>query len=234
MLRAAVKALTGWVVMLLVGAWGLGACASAGARGPPLDDPTSTAERLRAASGAEAPQRIRFRWEYGDEQGRLRGDGVARINPPDSFRLDLFTSGEGSMAVALADSRLSSLGQIEDVELPEAPFLYAMAGLFRPAPDARLDGGHANDGGSSLTFEGAGGRLRTYTFEEDRLVRLEERLGGRVSQRIVVSWASEAGWPRSAEYRDLETPRRVEWRLEEAVEEPSSFPHEIFDLPSGG
>lgn len=209
------------------------ACAAAAGAGPPLTDPAATAGRLRAATGAEAPARIRFRWEYGDEQGRLRGDGVARVNPPDSFRLDLFTSGEGSMAVALTDDSLSTLGEIEDLELPTAPFLYAMAGLFRPGRTEIVEG-FRTEAGSVLSFEEANGRRRTFTFEDERLVRLEERAGGRVTQRITIAWDEDGDWPRAAEYRDLEAPRRVEWRLEEAVEEPSRFPAEIFELAGDG
>lgn len=231
MFRAAVTACACWMALLL--AWGAGGgCASAGGPGAPLADPAATAERLRSATGAEEPQRIRFRWEYGDEQGRLRGDGVARINPPDSFRLDLFTSGEGSMAVALAADRLSSLGQIEDVELPEAPFLYAMAGAFRPGPEASLEGGRGSADEASLAFVAPGGRTWVFGFEGERLVRLEERDGGRVSQRISVSWGEGGSWPRSAEYRDLRRPRRVEWHLEEAVTEPARFPADLFALRS--
>ena len=61
----------------------------------------------------------------------MRGDGLARFNPPDSLRIDLFTSGDVAMAVASAGGRLTSLGEIEDLELPPRPFMFAMAGLFR-------------------------------------------------------------------------------------------------------
>lgn len=233
MLRSWTKVLVTLLPALPLGAAVVGGCASAGGGGAPLADPAGTVGRLRAETGAQAAARIRFRWEYGDPKGRLRGDGVARVNPPDSFRLDLFTSGEGSMAVALTDDSLSTLGEIEDLELPTAPFLYAMAGLFRPGPSGPAEGFRTGTG-VVLAFETPNGRRRTFTFEGDRLVRLEERAGGRTTQRIALSWEGDGDWPRSADYRDLETPRRVEWRLEEAVGEPSRFPAEIFELGTDG
>lgn len=233
MLRRSVTARSIAWSAVLAGGVGLGACVSAARTGPPLADPAAEAERLRAGTGAEVPARIRFRWEYGDEQGQLRGDGVARINPPDSFRLDLFTSGEGSMSVALAADSLATLGRIEDVELPTPPFLYGMAGVFRPGAADPVDG-YRTEAGSVLVYEAADGRRRAFTVDDGRLVRVEERVDGRVTQRIVVSWTGSGRWPGRAEYRDLERPRRVEWHLEEEVPEERRFPTEIFQLAPDG
>lgn len=213
--------------------WSLG-CASTSGGGSPLQDPGSEATRLRAATGVAVPYEIRLRWEYGDEQGRLRGDGLARVNPPDSFRLDLFTAGEGSMAAVLVDDSLSTLGQIEDVELPAAGFLYAMAGLFRPDDDARLVAGSRTPEGSALEYEGAGGRRRLFRFEDDRLVAVEERLRGELARRIRIVWREGGAWPGTAEYRDLETPRRVQWRLERAEARETPYPASIFRLEPDG
>lgn len=213
----------------LPGAALLGGCASGGGTGPPLPDPASLAAQVRAETGAEDPYRIRFRWQYGDERGRLSGDGVARVNPPDSFRLDLFSSGEGSMAVALSDDSLSTLGEIDDLRLPSAPFLYAMAGLFRPGAAGPAEG-YRRDGGAVLVYETADGSRRSFFLEGERLMGLEERSGSRVTQRIRLEWSGEGRWPSQAEYRDLVAPRRVRWELEEARREPARFSSEIYDL----
>lgn len=137
------------------------------------------------------------------------------------------------MSVALTDDSLATLGQIEDVELPTPPFLYAMAGLFRPGPVAPAEGS-GTESGSTLAFDATDGRRRLYVFEDERLSRLEERVDGRVTQRIAISWEDGRPWPTSAEYRDFERPRRVEWHLEEAVEEPTRFAPEIFRLGGDG
>ncbi|MFQ5678657.1 MAG: hypothetical protein ACE5HP_04290 [Gemmatimonadota bacterium] len=209
---------------------GLGTgCASGGESGPLLENPASVARRLEEETGASRPARIRFRWEYGDENGRLRGDGVARINPPDSFRLDLFTTGEGSMAVTLTADSLATLGEIEDVRLPPPPFLYAMAGVFRPGGSASV-AGHGSREDAVLEFAEPGGRRLVFFVEAGRLARLEERSEGRVTQRIRVRWGGSGKWPQRAEYRDLVSPRRVRWTLQEEAEEPIGFPAEIYDL----
>lgn len=220
--------------------------------GPPVDDPAALADGVAAASGPAAPSRIRFRWEYADDKGRLAGEGVARVNPPDSFRLDLFSSAEGSMAAALVDGRLSTLGQIEDVELPAPPFLYGMAGLFRPGATQPAEGFRV-DGDVVLVYRVSEGTERRVRLREGRIIEMEERDGRRTLRRIRVSWPetpapadgpaeAEGGaedapegqppgaWPVEAEYRDHVAPSRVRWTLEESRTEEAPFPGEIYDL----
>ena len=220
-----------WMVaaLLLVGA----GCAGSGvSEGPPLPDPAASALEARRATGVAEPSEVRFRWEYGDEGGRLRGDGVARVNPPDSFRLDLFTTGEGSMAVALTGDRLATLGRIEDVELPEPPFMYAMAGVFRPGPGAPVRG-RRSDGGRVLVYEAGAGRTRSYRLDGGgRLVSLEERSDGRVVRRIELTWPETGRWPARAEYREFGAPRRVAWSLEE-IRRTERFARDIYALGAG-
>lgn len=229
MLRGRWEAALGGPGGLALAASLVAGCASGGIPGgPPLTDPAEVARGARAESGADRPVRIRFRWEYGDENGRLGGDGVARINPPDSFRLDLFTTGEGSMAVVMADDSLSTLGEIRDVELPSAPLLYAMAGVFRPGA-APLAGGRRAEAGVVLEYD-AGGTTRLFQLRDDRLVRVEERDGSRLVRRIAVEWPDAGDWPRRAEFRDLEAPRRVTWDLQEVQSPSDPFPTDIYDL----
>lgn len=201
--------------------------------GPPLDDADGVAEDARATSGPERPWRIRFAWNYGDPKGTLRGDGVARVNPPGDFRLDFFTAGEGSMAAVLVGAELRTLGQIEDVRLPEPPFLYAMAGLFRPGPGSP-DRGYDTEEGQVLVYELEEGTARRFVLREGRLVRAEEREGGRVVREISLQWptaAEEAGpWPSRAEYRDRTVPSRVRWTLEDVRAAREPFPPDIYAL----
>lgn len=215
-----------WLSVLAVVA---GGCAAAGPEpGTPMEDPALAAERLKERSTVAAPALVRFRWEYADRQGRLSGDGVARVNPPDHFRLDLFSSAEGSLAASLVDSRLATLGQIEDVELPPPGFLYAMAGVFRPGAELP-SAGYRSEAEEVLEYRTEGG-LRRYRFREGRLVSLEESDGRRSLRRIESSWTVEGPWPEAAEYQDRVAPSRVRWELVESRTAEEPFPSDIYEL----
>lgn len=197
--------------------------------GPPLADPEIVAARVHEATGPPGPFRLRFDWQYADEHGQLSGEGVARYNPTDSLRLDLFAPGDASMGVSLTPSGLTTLGQIEEVRLPGPVFLYAMAGIFRPGgtPPGR---GFLADSSQVLVFPVGSDSLFAHV-QGFRVLRLEERRSGRVRKRIEVSWDGLGVWPRSAEYRDFVESRRVRWELTEATEVLTKHAAEIYDLP---
>lgn len=186
----------------------------------------------RAGSGTDVPARVFFDWEYADERGNLRGEGVTRVNPPDRFRLDLFSTGEGSVSAALVEGDLETAGDIEDFEFPPAAFLYAMAGVFRPG-DLPPTGGFRSGETDVIEYADGGGATRLFYFEAGRVVRVEERRGGRLERRIEVTWGGRADWPAEAQYRDDVTPSRVRWRLTETREESEPFGDEIYAIPSG-
>ena len=94
-----IRAYASYSVLMLITA--LSACGGAFQRGDPLPDTADMATRLTNMTGVSQPTHVIFEWEYVDERGRLRGDGSARINPPDSFRLDLFSTGEGSITLCI-------------------------------------------------------------------------------------------------------------------------------------
>ncbi len=219
--RAAVRA-----IPLFVAA----GCATSMESGPPLADPGALASRAAGRAGAETPALIRFAWKYGDRRGDVRGDGVARFNPPDSLRLDLFTSGDVAMAVASASGSLTSLGQIEDVDVPPQSFVFAMAGLFRPAAGPSPRGFVAGED-SVLAYGSEGGRTQFFYLRDGRLRRLEERRNGRVERRVNLEWTDGGAWPQSAEYRDLERRSRVRWTIESVRAPVPNHPSEIYALP---
>jgi hypothetical protein len=219
------------VAVALVVSWAVGGCAASLQRGSPLADPAAVAARARESSGAERPSWVRFEWEYADKRGNLMGDGVSRVNPPDSFRLDLFTTGEGSMIAVLVDDRLETLGQIEDVELPAPVFLYAMAGIFRPG-NTLPTAGFESDGAEVLEYPAPDGGTRYFFFREGRLVRLEERRGNRLERRIEIEWGPDPAWPSDARYRDDLTPNRVRWELVEVRVRDTRWPAEDYVLDS--
>ena len=122
--------------------------------------------------------RLVFRWTYDDPLFAARGDGVARIAPPDSVRLDFFVDGGvGSGGAILIGDTLRTAAEDGRRYLPPVPLLWAALGVFRvPGADtvARVDGDtlrievgsdpsfRAAFGGAGLVTLGriAGGRLR--------------------------------------------------------------------------
>lgn len=175
------------------------------------------------------PTSLRFEWRYGDRRGDVGGQGVGRYNPPDSLRVDLFTSGDVAMAVAVANGELRSLGEIEDIEIPPLAFVYAMTGLFRP-PEEEVEAYAAGE--DSVLVYSSGEESRIYFFvRSGRLRRVEEKYRSRTVHLVKVEWADEEPWPARAEYRDLREPSRVRWEMHLITTETESHPGHIFDLP---
>lgn len=213
----------------MLGAAALSAsCAVPIETGPPIADPAATAARLLERSGADAPAFVRFGWTYADRRGDIDGEGAARYNPPDSLRLDLFTSGDVALSVSLADERLGSLGEIEDIEIPPRPFLFAMAGLFRPGEGGAPAGFEA--GQDTVLVYGDGARKLYFTARGGRLVKVEERRGGHLERRVALTWSGTGDWPSEAEFRDFDEPSRVRWRIGETRTMETAYPSDIFLL----
>jgi len=215
--------------LAVLGAIGLVACGGGFERGEPLADPAAVAESARTGTGAETPVRIVFEWEYADERGNLRGEGAARVNPPDRFRFDLFSTAEGNMQAVLVDERLRTSGEIQGVELPEAAFMYAMTGVFRPGGVAPEEG-FASGPYEVVGYPAAEGAMRYFYLLDGRLQRVEERRAGRLRRRIELEWGEDPAWPREARYRDDVTPSVVRWELRRVVPQADRFPEVIYDL----
>ncbi len=222
---------SGWTrsTLSVAASCALGGCAVAIESGPPIANPADVAARLTSGEPLGAPAVLRFEWKYADRRGDVGGQGVARYNPPDSLRVDLFTSGDVALAVALAGGELRSLGEIEDVEIPDLPFVYAMAGIFEPggaSPEAFVAGA------DSVLVYATGPDMRTYFFVRDgRLHRVEERRKGRTVQRVNLRWGAGGVWPATAEYRNLSERNRVRWDMGEVTPQVESHPAHIYDLP---
>lgn len=77
--------------------------------------------------------RLIFRWEYDDPIFGARGEGVARIAPPDSVRLDFFLDGGagGGAAVLIGDSISTPPEGDGRRYLPPVPMLWAALGVLR-------------------------------------------------------------------------------------------------------
>lgn len=197
--------------------------------GPPLRSPGEVADRTAAAGNRSVAATLTFDWRYADRRGDVGGEGIGRYNPPDSLRVDLFTSGDVAMAIAVAGDELRSLGEIEDVEIPGLEFVYAMAGLFRPgsgSPEGYLVGR------DSVLVYGASSDRRTYYYIRDgRLRRVEDRLHGSTVQRVNIDWEIGGTWPVQAEYRNLVEHSRVRWKVTDVRHEQESHPGYVYELP---
>ncbi len=124
-----------------------------------------------------------FLWSYADPDFRAKGDGAARVAPPDSVRLDLFVGGGyGSGSAVLVGDRLVARGN-ERIRsyLPPVPFLWAALGRLAvpPAADtaARVDG-------DTLRVEIGRDPAWRVTFAADELRRIELIEGGRIQQWV--------------------------------------------------
>lgn len=140
----------------------------------------------RALPNTELPpvhRKIVFQFDYSQPDLRIRGDGVARISPPDSARLDFFVNGQGTGHALLVgdDIRLQDGRDKMRDFLPPAPLLWAALGRLHvpgaadttvrvDADTLRIDIGHAS--GWRATFAG------------EQLRRLEQIDGGRIPQWV--------------------------------------------------
>lgn len=128
-------------------------------------------------------QRIRFTWTYADLDLRGRGDGVARVAPPDSVRLDLFLAGgnAGGRAVLIDDELRAPGGAMARSFLPPPPMLWAAFGRLHIPPVA--DTAVRVDGDTVRADIGKDPRWRV-TFVGRDLRRLELIHGDRLQQWV--------------------------------------------------
>jgi hypothetical protein len=157
---------------------GIAACAPRA--GPLVGLPT--ARRLPPTSLPPGRRRVVFRWDYHERVFSARGQGVARIAPPDSVRLDFFleNGAAGGDVILIADS-LAVPGQNEARRyLPPVPLLWAALGRITvSAADTtvRLDGD---------TLRADIGRDTTWrvTFGGEGPVRLRRIVHGRIEDDV--------------------------------------------------
>jgi len=197
------------------------------------------APRLRPLTGAPAPahlpagavfsrpHRIVFRWELQDPDLTARGEGAARIAPPDSARLDFFLAGgSASGAAVLIGGELRLPSQAEDMSrrlVPPAPLLWAALG--RVAIPAARDTVVRVDG-DTLRADIATPVAWRLTFVRDSLRRVERVDGGRIIEWVERS-ADGGGRVR---YRHETSRRHLELFITRS-DDASAFDAAIWILP---
>lgn len=151
-------------------------CARAPRAGPLTGVPV--ARRLPASPLAPGYRRMIFQWEYRERIGSARGEGVVRIAPPDSIRIDLFLQNGtyGGFVILIADS-LTAVAQDEARRsLPPAPMLWAALGVVRVTG---ADTTVVMDGDTLRADVGHDPTWRV-TFGPTTLARLERIVDGRI------------------------------------------------------
>lgn len=172
------------VTLLFLTAIGAAGCAP---RLQPLAGAPAPAARIPTGQLPPGHRHVVFRWEASDPDLTVRGEGVARIAPPDSARLDFFLAGGlgGGRAVLVGDALSAPGGAMVDRLVPPAPLMWGALGRLAVPPVA--DTAVAVDGELLRADLGQPVGWRV-TFRGDSLVRLERVADGRV-----VEWVDRSG-----------------------------------------
>ena len=212
------------------------AAASCASSPPPAAQPPLDAGQLAGAAAAssslDAPYRLVFEWTLNEPGTRLRGRGVARVEPPYRARLDLFlANGERVAAAAIVDDdyRVAADGR---AELPPAAMLWGTLGVFRPGSLSALRGGRWESSGlAELRYQNVAGGELVYRLAGNRIERMEVLRGERASEEVRLIRVDGERFPREATYRHLDEVRELRIQLE-TVEHVETYPSDIWDLGS--
>jgi hypothetical protein len=160
------------------------------------------ARRLPAGELPPGHRKLVFLWELKDADLTARGEGVARIAPPDSVRLDFFLGGgtTGGAATLVGDSLAVPGPDASRRLVPPPALLWAALGRLR-LPAERDTVIAVQD---SLVRADIGAPVRwRVTFRGDSLARLERIAGGRLRE-----WVDRGAGGRIV-YRDQATGRSL-------------------------
>ena len=179
--------------------------------------------RFPAATIGPRHRQLVFRWELTDGELVARGDGAARLAPPDSARLDFFmAAGMGGVAAVLIGGQLRAPGaDFLQRMVPQSAMLWAALGRLAipPLPDtvARVEGSTFRaDIGTPVAWR--------VTFEDGKLRRVERVEGGRVQE-----WVERAIDGR-VRYRNTRDRRSLDLVITKSEEVPP-FDAAVFTFP---
>lgn len=157
----------------------LAACARAPRAGPLTGIPVATAipdTRLR-----HGYRRLTFDWEYKERVFAGKGQGVARIAPPDSVRIDLFLENglNAGFVILIADS-LAVAQDAARRSLPPVPLLWAALGVVRVTAADTI----ARQDGDTLRVEIGREPAWRMAYSATALGRMERIADGRIQQTV--------------------------------------------------
>jgi hypothetical protein len=196
----------------------------------PVADPGAAATALSGSTGLGDPLRIVFAWQLNEAGQRVRGRGVARVEPPYKARLDLFLdNGETVVSAAMVDGELRlPAGAPADV-LPPPDLMWGALGVFRPHEGTRLLGADRLEGDvMRIRYGYLDGKELHYEVVNGGLRRLEVVDKGRVIERVEIAPERGGRYPVEARYRNLRDFREL--RLErESLQVVAPFDPDIWD-----
>lgn len=218
-------------ILLLPGATALWACAP-----PPVvyvmpaPDPEQVALALEDKTSLREPVRIVFEWQLNEAGVRVRGRGVARIEPPYKARLDLFLgNGETVVRAALVDGELRLPPGTPEGILPPADLMWGVLGVFRPIFGIELLGADRLEGDAlDLRYRYADGRDLRFRVEGGRVRSVETVQDGRVVERVELGLEEGSRYPVEATYRNMAAFRELKL-TRQTVEQVESYPPDIWD-----
>lgn len=177
----------------------------------PVLDAAATATALERRTELREPLRIDFDWALNEQGRRLRGVGVARIEPPYRARLDLFLDNrEGILSAAVVDDELRLQAGAPDDILPPIDLLWAALGVFRPVYGASLEGGDRLEGSAErLRYRQSDGHELHYELSDGRLSAVELLEGDALLQWVRLERSTGARFPERATYRNLQEFREL-------------------------
>lgn len=196
-----------------------------------MPDAAGNARELERRTGLAEPVQIRFAWHLNEAGARMRGLGVARIEPPYRARLDLFLdNGETVISAALVDDELRlPYGAREDI-LPPIGLMWGTLGVFRPLPGAELAAGERLEGGAQrLRYRRDAGTELHYEVVDGMLRAVELVEGDDVLQWVRVAHGDDGRYPVEAIYRNLVEYRELRIDRESLERRAGPFDPAIWD-----
>ena len=199
----------------------------------PAVNAEQTALRLEDHTSVAGPIRIVFDWELNEAGIRVKGRGVARVEPPYRARVDLFLSnGEPVLkAVLLGGTMILPPGSPRQI-LPPPDLFWGTLGVFRPDYGAELLGAdELEEDALRLRYRYEDGQELHYRIEGGSLRRLELLDSGHVVQWVEVELNADSRYPAHATYRDLTSFRELKI-TRDRLDRVESYPPDIWD-PTG-
>jgi hypothetical protein len=162
-------------------------------KAPALSGDVVPAARVPSAKLAPGHRRLIFRWSYHDPVVSARGEGVARIAPPDSARLDFFLDGGmgGGYAIVVGDSVFTPNDAQARRYLPPVSLLWATLG--RLAVPASPDTAARAVGATIRADIGRDPTWRASFDDAGRLVRLERITDGHIQEWVARAFTTPEG-----------------------------------------
>jgi hypothetical protein len=196
----------------------------------PIADAEGAATQIRGETSLSEPLRIVFAWQLNEGGQRVRGRGVARVEPPYKARLDLFLhNGETVISAAMVegDLRLPE-GAPHDI-LPPPDLMWGALGVFRPHAGTHLLGADRLEGDATrLRYGYEDGKELHYEVVGASVRSLEVLDRGQVVQRVRLEPVAGDRYPVEATYRNMADFREL--RLErESLQVVEPFDSEIWD-----